>query len=108
MSTGIAKFSADELKNIYPRISATDNYTVPPFAGCFGLEPPEFSNLQVFDDLKSIRKTAAGHDGVPYWAFQEIAHNFANVVTAVFKKDICLPEFPHILKVAPLHADSQS
>ena len=55
---------------------------------------PEVTEMQVWNSLRKIKKTATGPDGIPYWIWSDHAEIFTEVVTKVWNLSLSTQTWP--------------
>ena len=93
------QFYASQLNEYYNSISYRDNVEQTTNVSVYG-DLPELTVLHMYEALRSVRKTAAGPDGLPYWIYQRDAAFLADVVTYIFNKCIANSQFPSSWKIS--------
>lgn len=63
----------------------------------------EVSELDVFNELKSIRSSSSGHDQIKGWIFKRYAHEFAYPLTFIFNRCFQACYFPQVWKLANIN-----
>ena len=72
-------FSAEQLNQYYNGISTASGGPFKPTYLETTNDGPQFSLLQILNDMKCIRRTATDPDALPFWVFKDNAYNLAEI-----------------------------
>ena len=93
-------FSAEEMNKYFCSISTATNYQDPIFLDCTSSEFSQLELHQVYNYLKRVEITAAGHDDLPDWFIRENAHNLAEPLHHLYNLCIRYQIFPDVFKLS--------
>ena len=93
-------FSAEEMNKYFCSISTVTNYQDPIFLDCTSSELPQLVLHHVYNYLKWVKITAAGHYDLPHWFLRENAHNLAELLHHLYNLCIRYQIFPDVFKLS--------
>ena len=94
------KHNAHELNDFFANICTTENYRKPEQKSTASEEVPEITIQQVYDELRNLKRTTTGPDGIPSWLLKDNAHNFAEPLAVTFNASIKQALVPAVFKMA--------
>ena len=86
----------------YTKVSTSRNYEEPLPLDTSKITPPEITLHQVYYSTLRIKKTATGHDGIPYYLLKDNAHNLAEPLLKIYNNCIRTSVFPSIFKISKI------
>ena len=100
--TQTSLFDSNDINKHFASISTVDNYVSPTMVQ--SNELLEFTLHEVYYSLLNLKKSAVGHDGLPYWVFRSNAHVLALPMMHIY--NLCLRQamFPDLFKIAEIRA----
>ena len=99
-SKSTIKHNAHELNDFFANICTTENYRKPEQKSTASEEVSEITIQQVYDELRNLKRTTTGPDGIPSWLLKDNAHNFAEPLAVIFNASIKQALVPAIFKMA--------
>ena len=96
----INSINANEMNEFFAKICTEESYDKPSYVNTHNAETPYFDILHVYKQMKKIKKTAPGHEDIPYWVYKENAHLLAEPYAHLFNCCLRCGLFPELFKVA--------
>ena len=79
----------EQLNDYFGSLCTDDSYIEPlPVTIDDSVQVPEISELQVWQSLCKLKRTAVGPDNIPFWIWKDLADSFTPVDTKVW--NLCL------------------
>ena len=75
-------------------------YTKPILSIADDIEVPEITEIQVWNSLKNLKKTAAGPDQIPFWIWKEHAEIFCPIIHNIWNRSLSSYTWPELWKRA--------
>ena len=84
----VINFSFDEINKHFTKVSTSLNYEESLPLDTSTITPPELTLHQVYYSLLRIKKTATGHNCIPYYLLKDNAHNLAEPLLKIYNNCI--------------------
>ena len=96
----VIAFNPFDLNTYFADICTTNDYIPPAWADTRGYNPPTVSSSQVFNAVRTVKRTSPGIDGIPSWILRGNAHNLTDAITHLCNLSISQCYFPSSFKTS--------
>ena len=94
----------EQLNDYFGSLCTDDSYIEPrPVTIDDSVQVPEISELQVWQSLCKLKRTAVGPDNIPFWFWKDLADIFTPVVTKVWNLCLLTQSWPRSWKRANVY-----
>ena len=95
---------SQRLNDYFGSLCTDDSYIEPlPVTIDDSVQVPEISELQVWQSLCKLKRTAVGPDNIPFWIWKDLADIFTPVVTKVWNLCLLTQSWPRSWKRANVY-----